>query len=117
MMRGLRMNAATPFGSAAVLWHLSDRRPARGTGELLVHGAVTLGAELSPADADASRMRAGNGRAAGFAGGYLEVPPAGLPRLTGAGMSLCALRRRDYRAERRCKRGGATPRRDTRHRR
>ena len=83
------MNAAAPFASAAALWRLAVRRPARGTGELLVHGAVTLGAELSPAAADASRRRGGNGRAAYFAGGYLEIPLAGLPRITGAGMSLC----------------------------
>ena len=83
------MNVAAPVDAAAAVWHLADRRPARGAGELLVHGAVTLGAELSPADADASRRRGGDGRAACFAGGYLEIPLAGLPRLTGAGMSLC----------------------------
>ena len=83
------MNDAAPVDAAAAVWHLADRRPARGAGELLVHGAVTLGAELSPADADASRRRGGDGRAACFAGGYLEIPLAGLPRLTGAGMSLC----------------------------
>ena len=83
------MNGPTPFAGATAVWHLGDRRPSRGAGELLVHGSVTLDAELPPADADASRRRGGDGRAARFAGGYLEIPPAELPDFAGGAMSLC----------------------------
>ena len=87
------MSRAT-LADAAAVWHLADGRETRGGSLLLVHGAVDLGVELPPAEARASRVRGGDGRAARFAGGYLEIPAPVGRALTGSQLTLC-LRVRD----------------------
>ena len=90
------MSAPAPFADAAALWHLADAREARGGSRLSIHGIVTLGVELPPDEAHASRRRGGDGRAARFGGGYLEVPAPVARDLTGEQFTLC-LRVRDPR--------------------
>ena len=90
------MSAPDPFADAVALWHLADARETRGGSRLAVHGIVTLGVELPPDEADASRRRFGDGRAARFGGGYLEVPAPVARDPTGEQFTLC-LRVRDPR--------------------
>lgn len=65
-------NAADkPFHDAAAVWHFGDEK--NTTHPLTVHGTVQLGAPLDGDARAASLARGGDGKAARFDGGYLEI--------------------------------------------
>ena len=79
--------AGDPFADAAGVWWLGDTN-----GGLAVEGKVQLGVVLPDHEREASRRRGGNGRAARFDGGWLQVGLKSGPPLSlkGKAMTLYA---------------------------
>ena len=65
---------AGPLADAIALWHMEDLSEATGNGRALsVEGKVEVGVPLSGSDRKASLARGGDGYAAQFDGGWLDV--------------------------------------------
>lgn len=90
-------HGAEPFADAVAAWHLSDTADAAGENSALEPvGQVRLGADLEPDDADASKARGGDGKAAALSGGHLSggQGAGGELNLKGDALTLC-IRLRD----------------------
>ena len=61
----------TPFNDAVAVWHFGDGK--NSAHPLTIHGAVQLGVALDSDERAASQARGGDGKAARFDGGYLEI--------------------------------------------
>jgi beta-fructofuranosidase len=82
---------SSPFEDAVAAWHFADLRDSAGAqSDLQAVGAVEAGQDLPGAEAEASRKRGGDGKAALFRGGYLDAGQgaSGELNLTGTAMSL-----------------------------
>lgn len=68
------MNAAElPFKDAVGIWNFDDEKNTEQPHPLIVRGAVTLGVPLEGDERAASLARGGDGKAARFDGGHLEI--------------------------------------------
>jgi len=65
--------ATRPFDDAMGVWHLADEKDSARNRHLQVVGAVKLGVALEGAEAEESRRRGGDGKAAVFDGGHLVI--------------------------------------------
>ncbi|MFA5189395.1 MAG: GH32 C-terminal domain-containing protein [Verrucomicrobiia bacterium] len=81
------------FADAVAAWHFSDLNSADGKSALKVQGDVKLGVELKGVERAASLARGGDGRAAEFAGGWLDAGQGGGGRLNLKGNALTMLLR------------------------
>ena len=81
------------FADAAAVWHFGDGNSADGKSALKVHGDVKLGVELKKAEREASLARGGDGKAAEFAGGWLDAGQGGDGRLNLKGRAMTMLLR------------------------
>ncbi|MFZ2643658.1 MAG: LamG-like jellyroll fold domain-containing protein, partial [Verrucomicrobiia bacterium] len=81
------------FADAVAAWHFGDLNSADGKSALKVHGDVKLGVELKGVERAASLARGGDGRAAEFAGGWLDAGQGGDGRLNLKGNALTMLLR------------------------
>ena len=85
------------FSDAVAVWHFSGIGSFDGNNPLRVHGAVKLGVELQGVEREASQVRGGDGKAAEFSGGWLEVGQGGDGRLNLKGNAMTLLLRlRNY---------------------
>ena len=85
------------FSDAVAVWHFSGIGSFDGKNPLRVHGAVKLGVELQGVEREASQVRGGDGKAAEFSGGWLEVGQGGDGRLNLKGNAMTLLLRlRNY---------------------
>jgi hypothetical protein len=86
--------AAAPFDDALAVWQFGDQKDSTGRHPLKIMGAVKLGVALEGAEADESRRRGGDGKAAVFEGGHLALAGDGALNLPGKTFTI-ALRVRD----------------------
>ncbi|MCX6898844.1 MAG: GH32 C-terminal domain-containing protein [Verrucomicrobia bacterium] len=86
-------DARKVFVDAVAVWHFGDANSADSKSALKVHGDVKLGVELKGAERDASLARGGDGKAAEFAGGWLDASQGGDGRLNLKGNAMTMLLR------------------------
>ncbi|MBI5684476.1 MAG: GH32 C-terminal domain-containing protein [Verrucomicrobia bacterium] len=81
------------FTDAVAVWHFGDLNSADGKSPLKLHGNVKLDVELKGAEREASLSRGGDGKAAEFAGGWLDAGQGGDGRLNLKGGAMTMLLR------------------------
>lgn len=84
---------ALPFANAVAVWHLADEHDTAGADSVLTrNGEVTFGVELAEQEREDSLRRGGDGKVAGFRGGWLSAGQGtnGELSFTGTALTLCA---------------------------